>query len=135
VKNSSRAPDELEKLAVETLKEHTPAGPCTRTPVFRIGSISKTMTAIAVMQLVEERRLGLDDTIGEHLRSSRIPLTFERAADGRVEALHAASALGGFPRLRLWSRVAGGTTACAAAAAAVRRRRRRRAPLDALRRR
>jgi len=95
---SSRDPDWLETLAIEALNEHTLAGlavgvvrgggldrvvglgladasarrPVDGGTVFRIGSISKTMTAIAVMQLVEERRLALDDPVGEHLRSSRV---------------------------------------------------------------
>src|SRR5918992_2858055 len=40
--------------------------------VFRIGSISKTMTAIAVVQLVEQGRVGLDDPVNEHLRGYRV---------------------------------------------------------------
>jgi len=34
---------------------------------FRIGSITKSLTAVAVMQLVEAGRLGLDDEISRHL--------------------------------------------------------------------
>jgi len=45
--------------------------------VFRIGSVSKTMTAIGVMQLVENGNVGLDDPINDHLRSYKI-----EAADG-----------------------------------------------------
>src|SRR5215471_8672336 len=40
--------------------------------VFRIGSISKTMTAIGVLQLVEEGRLRLDDPVNNHLRKLRV---------------------------------------------------------------
>jgi CubicO group peptidase (beta-lactamase class C family) len=40
--------------------------------VFRIGSITKTMTAIAVMQLVEEGHLTLEDPVAEHLRTLRL---------------------------------------------------------------
>ena len=87
------------ELAVETFNEHTLAGPRRRRrrragelqhfagsaladfssgrpvepdTVFRIGSISKTMTAIGVMQLVEEGTLGLDDPVNEHLRGFRV---------------------------------------------------------------
>jgi len=35
--------------------------------LFRVGSISKTITWIAIMQLVEQGRLGLDDPINAHL--------------------------------------------------------------------
>ena len=45
--------------------------------VFRIGSVSKTMTAIGVMQLVEAGKVGLDDEINDHLKSYRV-----EAADG-----------------------------------------------------
>lgn len=40
--------------------------------VFRIGSITKTMTAIAVMQLVEEGLLDLDAPVERYLRSFRL---------------------------------------------------------------
>jgi CubicO group peptidase (beta-lactamase class C family) len=40
--------------------------------VFRIGSITKTMTAIAVMQLVEQGALDLDAPVEEYLRSFRL---------------------------------------------------------------
>jgi len=41
--------------------------------VFRIGSITKTFTAIAVLQLVEEKKIGLDDDINLHLKGVKIP--------------------------------------------------------------
>ena len=34
---------------------------------FRIGSITKTFTAMLIMQLVEEGKLNLDDSISDHL--------------------------------------------------------------------
>ena len=40
--------------------------------VFRIGSISKTFTAIAVMQLRDRGLIDLDDPVGEHLRAYRL---------------------------------------------------------------
>lgn len=40
--------------------------------VFRIGSVSKTMTAIGVMQLVEAGLISLDDDINDHLKSYRV---------------------------------------------------------------
>src|SRR5215469_7390924 len=46
--------------------------PITQHTVFRIGSISKTFTAIAVMQLRDRGLLELDDPVGEHLRSYRL---------------------------------------------------------------
>jgi CubicO group peptidase (beta-lactamase class C family) len=35
---------------------------------FRIGSMNKMFTAIATLQLVEQRKLALDDPVGKHLR-------------------------------------------------------------------
>ncbi len=45
------------------------AGATRPTPVarFRVGSVTKTFTAAIVLQLVEEGRLDLDDTLEEHL--------------------------------------------------------------------
>ncbi len=88
---------DADRLAIATLNEHTlsglalgvvkdgelvyargfgiaeaPGRAVTPDTVFRIGSISKTFTAVAVMQLVEEGRLGLDDPVNDHLRAFRI---------------------------------------------------------------
>jgi CubicO group peptidase (beta-lactamase class C family) len=46
--------------------------PITQDTVFRIGSISKTFTAIAVMQLRDRGLLDLDDPVSQHLRSYRL---------------------------------------------------------------
>ena len=51
--------------------------PCVRAPVtertvFRIGSITKTMTAVAVMQLHEAGRIDLDAPADEYLRAYRL---------------------------------------------------------------
>lgn len=40
--------------------------------VFRIGSISKTFTAIGLMQLWEEGRFGLDDPVNDYLRAFQV---------------------------------------------------------------
>jgi len=88
---------DADRLAIETLNEHTlsglavgvvsdgelvyargfgiaeaPGRAVTPDTVFRIGSISKTFTAVAVMQLVEEGRLRLDDPVNDHLRAYRV---------------------------------------------------------------
>ena len=36
--------------------------------IVRIGSIGKVFTATAVMQLVEQGKLGLDDDVNQHLK-------------------------------------------------------------------
>lgn len=40
--------------------------------VFEVASLSKTATAMAVMRLVEQGRMGLDDPVAEHLQSWRL---------------------------------------------------------------
>ena len=40
--------------------------------VFRIGSISKTMTAIGLMQLWEQGFFGLDDPVNDHLKHYQV---------------------------------------------------------------
>lgn len=50
--------------------------PVTPETVFEIGSISKQMTAAAIMLLVEEGKLSLDDPIGKHLPNT--PDAWER---------------------------------------------------------
>ncbi len=44
--------------------------------LFRIGSVSKTFTAIAVLQLVEDGLLNLDEDINEYLTAFQIPDTY-----------------------------------------------------------
>jgi CubicO group peptidase (beta-lactamase class C family) len=46
--------------------------PVTAQSVFRVGSISKTFTALAVMQLVAGDRLDLDGPVNEYLRHYRV---------------------------------------------------------------
>lgn len=47
------------------LADVTTEAPLTTEHLFRIASHSKTMTAVAIMQLVEQHELRLDDTVGE----------------------------------------------------------------------
>jgi CubicO group peptidase (beta-lactamase class C family) len=127
VKSSSQPdPDWLDRLAIETVNEHTLAGlavgvvrdgeldrfvglgradaearrPVDAGTVFRIGSISKTMTAIAVMQLVEDGLLGLDDPVGERLRDVRVEAP--RGAPP-VTIRHLLTHTGGIGEIRTWA--------------------------------
>ena len=75
--------------------------PVERDTVFRIGSISKTMTAIAVMQLVEEGRVSLDDPVNEHLRGFRV-----EGPGAPVTVRHLLTHTGGVGELRRWSDLA-----------------------------
>src|SRR3954447_23424994 len=72
---------------------------------YRLGSISKTVTAIAVMRLRDEGRLGLDDPLERHLPGT--PLG-DRTVGQLLSHLAGASAEspGGW-----WERTRGGTLA------------------------
>lgn len=44
-----------------------PATPCTTDAVFDIGSVTKQFTAAAIMALVQDQELSVDDTLADHL--------------------------------------------------------------------
>ena len=109
-----------ERLAIETFNEHTLAGlalgvvrdgalehftglgmadaaagrPVERDTVFRIGSISKTMTAVAIMQLVEDGALELDAAVNDLGTRARIE------APAPVTVRHLLTHTGGLGELR-----------------------------------
>lgn len=118
---------DLRRAAVEVFNEHPLAGlaagvvsdgelswsvglgladakagrPVDTSTAFRVGSISKTMTALAVMQLVEEGSIGLDDPVRTHLRSIR--LEQRDSSGGPVTVRHLLTHTGGLGELRRWS--------------------------------
>jgi CubicO group peptidase (beta-lactamase class C family) len=59
--------------------------PVTPDTLFRVASLSKSITALAVMQLVDEHRLSLDDPVVDHLPEFRI--ADPRGADITVRQL------------------------------------------------
>jgi len=118
--------DDLRELAVESFNGNTLAGlalgvvregrlehfvglgladaaekrPVDRDTVFRVGSISKTMTAIGVLQLVEEGRVGLDDPVAEHVRGIWLR---QRAGDDPITVRHLLTHGSGLGELRRWT--------------------------------
>src|SRR5262249_45542473 len=70
-------------------------------PSFRVGSISKTLTAAAVMQLVEAGRLRLDEDVGAYLGEYPGRLAFGRP----VTLEHLLSHTSGFDERNLASRL------------------------------
>lgn len=58
--------------------------------VFRVGSNSKTLTAAAVMTLVEEGRVDLDADVNDYLRQVRIPATYPEPVTLRHLLTHTA---------------------------------------------
>ncbi len=67
--------------------------------VFRIASISKTMTAIGVMQLRDQGLLDLDDPVNDHLRHLRIEPPAGGVAVTIRHLLTHTSGIGEFPRV------------------------------------
>ncbi len=72
--------------------------PITKDTVFRVGSISKTFTAVAIMQLRDRGLIDLDDPVSRHLRSFR--LTPARASFGPVTIRQLLTHTGGIGELR-----------------------------------
>ncbi len=52
--------------------------PMTEDAVFQIASISKPITAWAVMKLVEEGKVGLDEPVSKYLTRWNIPIEYEK---------------------------------------------------------
>jgi CubicO group peptidase (beta-lactamase class C family) len=77
-----------------------PARPVHPDDAFRIGSITKTMTAVAAMTLVERGRIGLDDPVNEHLRRVQVAPPAGGAAVTLRHLLTHTSGLGDFPGWR-----------------------------------
>jgi CubicO group peptidase (beta-lactamase class C family) len=127
---TTRAADDrawLDELAVEIFNEHTLAGLAVgvvrdgrlseftglgladdatgrvvdEETVFRIGSITKTFTGIATLQLAEEGLLALDDPVNEHLRAFRVE--HADAASPPVTIRHLLTHTAGLGELRRWS--------------------------------
>jgi CubicO group peptidase (beta-lactamase class C family) len=73
------------------------AAPVTANTAFRIGSISKTFTAIGLMQLWEEGRFKLDDPVRNYLKAYQL---IERADAPPVTFRHLLTHTGGIGELR-----------------------------------
>ncbi len=82
-----------------------PGEPATPGHAFRVGSITKPMTAVAVLRLVADGRLALEDRVGHHLAEAP-------AADATIAQLltHTAG-LPAEPAGSWWERHGGGTWA------------------------
>jgi CubicO group peptidase (beta-lactamase class C family) len=56
--------------------------------LFRVGGISKLVTATAIMQLAEKGRLGLDDDVNTYLRRWKLPNAFDEPVTIRSLLTH-----------------------------------------------
>ncbi|MGW0252151.1 serine hydrolase domain-containing protein [Nocardia goodfellowii] len=54
------------------VRDVSTGAPATTGTLYQIGSISKTWTALAFMQLVDEGKIGLDDPVRDHLPGFRV---------------------------------------------------------------
>lgn len=70
------------------LARGTPIDPATS--LFRIGSVTKTFTWTAVMQLVEEGKLDLDKDVNTYLKGVQIPRTYAKPVTMRTLMTHTA---------------------------------------------
>lgn len=74
--------------------------------VYVTGSICKVMVATAVMQLVEDGKLRLDDPVNQHLKDFQVPNPFEKEAPLTVRHLlaHHGGIARGYTDVPLWKR-------------------------------
>lgn len=63
--------------------------------IFRIGSITKTFTATALLQLIDQKKVGLHRDVNTYLKSIQIPATFDKP----VTPFHLLSHSAGFDEL------------------------------------
>ncbi len=70
------------------LENHVPVDP--HRTVFRVGSNSKTLTAAAVLTLVDEGRLDLDGDVNDYLKQVRVPDTYPEPVTVRHLLTHTA---------------------------------------------
>ena len=93
--------DHLAHLGLFGYRDIERALPVERDSIFRIASMSKSMTALAVMLLRDDGALSLDDPIGRHvpeLASIKLPTTDSRPITVRQLLSHTA----GFPEDNPW---------------------------------
>lgn len=82
-----------QRLGTRTLSEPEPLGEHER---FRLGSITKVVTALGVLRLVQECALDLDDPVSDHLRS--VEVRPSATTDAPITVRHVLAHSAGFPR-------------------------------------
>ena len=92
------SPGGLEFFQGAGVADRTRGTPITEDTVFRVGSISKTFTAIAIMQLRDRGLIDLDDAASRHLRAFR--LTPARSSFAPVTIRQLLTHTGGIGELR-----------------------------------
>ncbi len=80
-------------LGYADVASETPASQYT---VYPVASLTKTITNIAVMQMVERGKLQLDDPVSDHLPGFQLPSRF--SGKGEITIRHLLAHYGGVPR-------------------------------------
>jgi CubicO group peptidase (beta-lactamase class C family) len=63
-------------------------GPVDQRSLWRMASVSKAFTAIAIMQLVQQGKLRLDDDVNNYLKHFQVPATFPQPVTVRALLTH-----------------------------------------------
>ncbi len=71
----------LDHLSVHGVQDLETGTPMVRETLFRIYSMTKPITGVGVMMLVEEGKIGLDDPVGDYLPALADPEVFVSQAD------------------------------------------------------
>jgi len=69
-----------------TIRLYGPVDP--QTSLWRVASVSKVFTAIAIMQLVEHGKLQLDDDVNKYLKNKKVPDAYAQPITIRELLLH-----------------------------------------------
>lgn len=85
----------MKGYGVANVESRQPVTPSTT--LFRVAEISQPVTATAILQLVEKRRLSLDEDVNTYLRRSKLPKTFKQPVTLRHLLTHS----GGFDDKKL----------------------------------
>jgi CubicO group peptidase (beta-lactamase class C family) len=92
---------ELAHLGVAGYRDLPSKAPVTRDSVFRIASMTKSFTAMAIMKLRDEGKLSLDDLAERHVPELK-NLRYPTADSPRITVRHLMSHATGFPEDNPW---------------------------------
>jgi CubicO group peptidase (beta-lactamase class C family) len=91
----------LVHVGVEGLRDVASRAPVQRDTVFRIASMTKSFTAMAILQLRDAGKLSLDDPVEKYLPELR-PLVYPTTDATRITLQHLLTMSAGFPEDNPW---------------------------------
>lgn len=92
---------ELAHIGVSGYRELSSKSPVTRDSVFRIASMTKSFTAMAILKLRDEGRLSLEDLAEQHVPELK-NLRYPTSDSPRIRVRHLLSHATGFPEDNPW---------------------------------